>query len=57
MNVLHKGLAPGQGQTMKGNGGRRTGAMSGEVEGGGRRAEGRHWADDEGQWQTADGRQ
>ena len=29
--------------------------MSGEVEGGERRAEGGHWADDEGQWRTADG--
>ena len=35
--------------------GRRTGAKSGEVEVGERRAEGGHWADDKGQWQTADG--
>ena len=35
--------------------GRRTGAKSGEVEGGKRRSEGGHWADNEGQWRTADG--
>ena len=28
--------------------------MSGEVEGGERKAEGGHWADDKGQWRTAD---
>ena len=33
----------------------RTGAKSGEVEGGEQRGEGGHWADDEGQWGTADG--
>ena len=31
--------------------------MSGEVEGGERRAEGGHWEDDEGQWRMADGGQ
>ena len=35
--------------------GGRTRAKSGEVEGGGRRAEGGHWADHEGLWRTEDG--
>ena len=34
---------------------RPTGAKSGEVEGGERRVEGGHRADDEGQWRTVDG--
>ena len=36
-------------------GGGRTGAMSGEVEGGEQRAEGGQWADHEELWRTADG--
>ena len=36
-------------------GGGRTGAMSGEVEGGEQRAEGGHWANAEGQWRAGDG--
>ena len=32
-----------------------TRAKSGEVEGGGRRADGGHWVDHEGLWWTADG--
>ena len=45
----------GKGEGNIPQGGGQTRAKSGEVEGGGRRAEGGHWADHEGLWRTADG--